>query len=64
MNQSSVRQKMSPEADAFAPASGATGPRRTTSEALFRGGSELRILHAGQEYRLSVTRQGKLILTK
>ncbi|MDO8597409.1 MAG: hemin uptake protein HemP [Sulfuricaulis sp.] len=42
----------------------ATGPRRVTSQILFRGHGELRILHAGQEYRLTVTRQGKLILTK
>lgn len=44
--------------------SGAPGHRRMTSEALFRGHSELRILHAGQEYRLFVTSKGKLILTK
>jgi hemin uptake protein HemP len=28
------------------------------------GGSEVRIVHRGQEYRLRITRQGKLILTK
>jgi len=27
-------------------------------------GSQLRILHRGEEYRLRITRQGKLILTK
>ncbi len=27
-------------------------------------GREVRLLHRGQEYRLRVTRQGKLILTK
>lgn len=55
---------MSPEAGANATDSGTTGYQRMTSETLFRGHSELRILHAGQEYRLSVTRKGKLILTK
>jgi hemin uptake protein HemP len=30
----------------------------------FRGRNEIRLLHRGQEYRLRVTRQGKLILTK
>ncbi|MEK7191436.1 MAG: hemin uptake protein HemP, partial [Pseudomonadota bacterium] len=62
MNQPSTSQKKSPEAGANATGSGAAGPRRTTSEALFRGESELRILHAGQEYRLSITSKGKLIL--
>jgi hemin uptake protein HemP len=31
---------------------------------LFDGKSEIRLLHRGQEYRLRVTKQGKLILTK
>jgi hemin uptake protein HemP len=34
------------------------------SEALFAGRSEVRVRHRGQEYRLRITRQGKLILTK
>jgi len=34
------------------------------SEDLFRGGPEVRVVHAGHEYRLRITRQGKLILTK
>jgi len=34
------------------------------SRELFRGRRELQIAHGGQIYRLSVTRQGKLILTK
>lgn len=42
----------------------ATHDRCVRSEALFRGRRELSIVHAGQTYRLSVTRQGKLILTK
>lgn len=35
-----------------------------TSEALFAGSRELVIKHAGDEYRLRLTNQGKLILTK
>lgn len=35
-----------------------------TSEALFAGRRELMIKHAGEEYRLRLTNQGKLILTK
>ncbi len=31
---------------------------------LFRGGRELLIRHGSEEYRLRVTRSGKLILTK
>lgn len=38
--------------------------RYTTSEALFAGARELLIKHAGDEYRLRLTNQGKLILTK
>ena len=34
------------------------------SEQLFAGRSEVRVRHRGQEYRLRITRQGKLILTK
>jgi hemin uptake protein HemP len=34
------------------------------SEELFGGRRELGILHGGGMYRLSLTRQGKLILTK
>lgn len=55
---------MPPGAVANAEGSSTTGHRRMTSEVLFRGHGELRILHAGQEYRLSITSKGKLILTK
>lgn len=55
---------MSPGAGANATGPGATEHRRMTSETMFRGHGELRILHAGQEYRLSITSKGKLILTK
>lgn len=34
------------------------------SQALLSGGREAVIQHAGEEYRLRLTRQGKLILTK
>ncbi len=38
--------------------------RSITSEALFAGQRELLINHAGVKYRLQMTNQGKLILTK
>ena len=34
------------------------------SQALFRGGSEVIIRHQGADYRMKITRQGKLILNK
>lgn len=39
-------------------------PRAVTSEALFAGKRELLIQHANDNYRLRITNQGKLILTK
>lgn len=39
------------------------GPERVTSEALLGAASELVIIHAGREYRLRLTQNGKLILT-
>ena len=39
-------------------------PTTLDSAQLFNGRDEVRLLHRGQEYRLRVTRQGKLILTK
>lgn len=44
--------------------SSAAGAPRLTSEQLFRGHDEVLIGHAGDTYRLRITRQGKLILTK
>ncbi|MDS4028692.1 MAG: hemin uptake protein HemP [Candidatus Contendobacter sp.] len=38
--------------------------KRLSSNDLFDGDQEILIEHAGQEYRLRITRQGKLILTK
>jgi hemin uptake protein HemP len=39
-------------------------PRSIDSAALFAGSNELVILHNGTPYRLRITRQDKLILTK
>jgi hemin uptake protein HemP len=39
-------------------------PAVLDTSAIFGGRTEVRLLHRGQEYRLRVTRQGKLILTK
>ena len=39
-------------------------PVTVQTEALFKGSDEVRLLHRGQEYRLRVTKQGKLLLTK
>ncbi|MDB5585522.1 MAG: Hemin uptake protein [Devosia sp.] len=39
-------------------------PRSIDSAALFTGGNELIIIHNGSPYRLRITRQDKLILTK
>jgi len=41
-----------------------TPQRVLCSDSLFQGARELRIAHGGETYRLTVTRQGKLILTK
>ena len=41
-----------------------SGMKRWTSQELFAGTRELVILHAGSEYRLRLTSQGKLVLTK
>lgn len=41
-----------------------TSRKRFVSGDLFGDAQEILIEHAGQEYRLRITRQGKLILTK
>lgn len=41
-----------------------TCPREISSEELFAGDAEIVILHHGTPYRLRITRQDKLILTK
>ncbi len=38
--------------------------KRVTSAELLQGERQVLILHAGQEYRLQVTKNDKLILTK
>ncbi|OHE60728.1 MAG: hypothetical protein A2X71_01060 [Thiobacillus sp. GWE1_62_9] len=39
-------------------------PVRLDSRELFRNGNEVVIVHKGEEYRLRITRNEKLILTK
>lgn len=60
MNQS---LKSKPEVD-VAGAKSFVRSRRWKSSELFCGQRELVIEHEGAEYRLQLTRQGKLILTK
>jgi hemin uptake protein HemP len=45
-------------------ASGLKQPRQVKSEALLQGDREVQIIHGEEIYRLSLTRQGKLILHK
>ena len=45
-------------------AAAARPPRRVESGMLFQRDRELVIVHHGQEYRLRITKSGKLILTK
>ena len=45
-------------------ASAPDGSRVVDSRALFGGEHEIGIVHAGETYRLRITRQGKLILNK
>lgn len=40
------------------------GQRRISSEQLFATGNEIVIAHNGADYRLRITSNGKLILTK
>jgi hemin uptake protein HemP len=54
-----------PEPARSEPSTAVSSPRtRLSSRDLFRGGREIVILHAGQEYLLRITRTDKLILTK
>lgn len=41
-----------------------SAPRRMDVRELLGEGRELRLMHDGQEYRLTITSKGKLILTK
>jgi hemin uptake protein HemP len=56
-----------PQAAGSPPAVAAAGvgqPPVIDAQALFARGSEVRLIHRGMEYRLRITKQGKLILTK
>ena len=46
------------------PSTPGDSPATLDTASLFGGRNEVRLLHRGQEYRLRVTKQGKLILTK
>ena len=50
--------------DADRPAESGAERRAVRSDELFHGGRELIIVHRDEEYRLRITRAGKLILTK
>jgi len=52
-----------PAAEPAVPVSEST-PRRLFTEQLIGPAREVLIRHAGRDYRLRITRQGKLILTK
>lgn len=56
----------SPGGPATPPASPSASrlPRQVTSAALLQGDREIQIVHGDEVYRLSLTRQGKLILHK
>lgn len=54
----------SSHANRAAVASAPNGAQRIDSHRLLAGSRELVIEHAGQEYRLRLTRNDKLILTK
>mgnify|MGYP004701414323 CR=1 FL=1 len=45
-------------------AAASPSPPRLDSRELFRNGNEVVIVHKGEEYRLRMTRNEKLILTK
>ena len=54
-----------PTADELPPhGSEVSVPRTVTTTELFAGSSELVIVHGDAQYRLRITRQDKLILTK
>ncbi len=59
MNSQSSSSAAMPKAEA-----GAVAIRRVAVDELLGGKREVVLLHAGEEYRLRVTSNGKLILTK
>lgn len=58
------KSSLAPAEEAVAPVRVESRMKRWTSQELFAGGRELVIAHAGAEYRLRLTSQGKLVLTK
>ena len=56
-------QTPSPDVEPAPTRSGTDAPPRIESATLFGRARELVILHAGREYHLRVTQNGKLILT-
>lgn len=56
--------KTPPPRQPDAPEPSAAGRKPYRSEDLFGVSNELAILHDGEEYRLRITRNNKLILTK
>lgn len=65
MHSSNAASAQSPTQTGFQPRPSLNRqPQRTDSTHLLQGGRELLIAHAGEEYRLRLTRNDKLILTK
>jgi hemin uptake protein HemP len=68
-DENDYRLEMTPESSPVLPiktprsAPSQTFPRQVSSDQLLGGQGELVILHAGRQYRLRVTQNGKLILT-
>ena len=52
-----------PATDGHEPLQSSSALRRFSSDALLQGQRQIVIEHAGREYRLRLTAQGKLILT-
>ncbi len=46
------------------PGARASGPGAIPTDHLFQGNQEILISHKGEHYRLRITKNGKLILTK
>lgn len=57
-------QEVRPGAKPVPPGGTGSVPRTVDSQTLLKGQSTLLIHHQGEVYRLQLTRQGKLILTK
>ncbi|MEG0822642.1 MAG: hemin uptake protein HemP [Burkholderiaceae bacterium] len=58
------KEKQADSDVAIAPAGGEGSVPTLSSQQLFRGRREVVIRHAGEDYRLRITRLNKLILTK